>query len=1311
MGKAVQMKNVYKKIHHNLLIIFFVGIFFVTGLFSFVNTVQADITTGLTNWWKFDEVSGTTATNTAGVIDGTLTNFPVDNSGRVAGKLGNALAFNGSTDSRHVDLSSTITLSVGSAFSLGFWVTKDSGTGYFTGGSTAGNGVTMHATIYTISVFAGNAARVGSDYPTPTITNSTQAANWHHVTITKSSAGWWKVYIDGALASSHSSVSTTDATMTLLNIGARINGESLYHNGKIDDVRIYSRALSSSDVSELYAYVYTAPTLTTEAASSVTSAGATLNGTITNDGGVSATTRGFTYGLTTAYGTTTTESGTFSTGAYTGSATSLTCETTYYYRAYATNSEGTGYASGTTFDTSDCPVSAPTVSVSAASAVATSTATFNGSIDDTGGANATTRGFEYGTTDSYGTIVSTNGSYDTGSFSSNVTGLACSTLFHYRSYATNSSGTASSTDQTFSTTACPPTVSVPTASSVTSFTATLNGEITDIGGASVTTRGFEYGTSTSAYIQSTSTSGTYSAETFSLPADNMQCNKTYYVRAYATNSGSTVSSTATTFTTSACPTDFYVSPTGSSLNNGSIGYPWILQTALSGGLGGIPVSSTIWLRDGTYTSPAQNNSNGTLTEKLFVGTIDGTAVSPITFRQYPGERATIDGGIESQGDYTIFQGFEIMNSTDRTVCADERAPGLTLYGLANKARNMIIHDAGHPGIGFWSTVGDGGELYGNVMWANGIYDTCTSPGTEESPWTRGSAFYMQNETGTRYVKDNISFWAFTSGMKTYGENTSGFHFENNIVFNNPYANIEAVSNGVATKRLKLINNYLYRASTDAAAGFLIGIFSDIYGVGNDIEVTGNYAVNGDIIPWPNGSGTYPQAIMAINNFSDITVTNNTFIGDFVNLSIDTDRSPTYTWDNNTYWFNPLRNSHPNYPFSYFTTNSYISFTYTNYFFANWKTNCNCDASSTYNQTYPTTNNIVVLPNIYEDGRANIAVYNWEGLSDVDVDVSSVLNPNDEYEVRDVENYYGTLAAEGTYEGGTISLPMDLTATSTIVGTLPKYYPKTPLEFNTFVLIRTVAAATTTPTVSISSATSLTTTGATLNGTINYTGGTNSTVRGFAYGTNTSYNLATTTEDGSFGTGDFTLDITGLTCATTYHVRAYATNTVGNGYSSDQTFTTSDCPTSAGTNAGSGIFFETRQSISPTQTPTETETTTRQTPEVNNKDIFLNIINSISTDSNKEKEADTVINKVFTKLGITNITSPPNTKNSPISFPSVLDKKETVAQISAVQSEVNKTDNNKTKVDGKIKTLAKTINTIFLNKIITNIIVFIISLFS
>lgn len=97
-------------------------------------------------------------------------------------------------------------------------------------------------------------------------------------------------------------------------------------------------------------------TVATNNASSVTDATVNLNGNITDIAEINPTVRGFQYGLDTNYGNTVNETGTYSTGMYVLAVSSLTCNSTYHYRAYATNSERTSYGEDYTFSTSPCIV-------------------------------------------------------------------------------------------------------------------------------------------------------------------------------------------------------------------------------------------------------------------------------------------------------------------------------------------------------------------------------------------------------------------------------------------------------------------------------------------------------------------------------------------------------------------------------------------------------------------------------------------------------------------------------------------------------------------------------------------------------------------------------------------------------------------------------------------------------------------------------------------------------------------------------------------------------------------------------------------
>lgn len=193
----------------------------------------------------------------------------------------------------------------------------------------------------------------------------------------------------------------------------------------------------------------TAPTVTTQDASSITATGATFNGNLTNNNGATSTVRGFAWGTSPTLSggdtATTTENGTFNTGAFTDSSQTLVCNTTYYYRPYAVNIAGTSTAPiSNSFTTSASPP--PTVTNSTGeSNVGNTFATMNGEITATGGQNATVRGFAWGTnpTLSNGDTSTTteSGSFGTGTFSQNVINLRSNTTYYYRAYATSPNGT------------------------------------------------------------------------------------------------------------------------------------------------------------------------------------------------------------------------------------------------------------------------------------------------------------------------------------------------------------------------------------------------------------------------------------------------------------------------------------------------------------------------------------------------------------------------------------------------------------------------------------------------------------------------------------------------------------------------------------------------------------------------------------------------------------------------------------------------------------------------------------------------------
>jgi uncharacterized delta-60 repeat protein len=190
------------------------------------------------------------------------------------------------------------------------------------------------------------------------------------------------------------------------------------------------------------AAISTPPTVTTAAASSVKSTTASSGGAVISEGSSGVTARGVCWNTTGA--PTTSDSKTSDgtgTGVFTSALTGLTASTTYYARAYATNSAGTSYGGQITFTTSK--VGVPTLTTTAASSIKATTATSGGNVSDKGDSDVIARGVCWNTTGSPTTSDSkTSDGTGNGAFVSSITGLTANAKYYVRAYATNEQGTA-----------------------------------------------------------------------------------------------------------------------------------------------------------------------------------------------------------------------------------------------------------------------------------------------------------------------------------------------------------------------------------------------------------------------------------------------------------------------------------------------------------------------------------------------------------------------------------------------------------------------------------------------------------------------------------------------------------------------------------------------------------------------------------------------------------------------------------------------------------------------------------------------------
>ena len=295
-------------------------------------------------------------------------------------------------------------------------------------------------------------------------------------------------------------------------------------------------------------------------------------------------------------------------------------------------------------------------------------------------------------------------------------------------------------------------------------------------------------------------------------------------------------------------TGWYAAPNGSSSGDGSSGRPWNLPTALSGGNGKVQPGDTVWLRGGTYAGQ-------------FRSTLTGTAAAPIVVRQYPGERAIIDGGgstsdtFVADGSYSVFWGFEMTNSDPARCCSTSsffRADMMVSRATHVKFINMIVHDGG-PGYYTWSPYGDV-EIYGAIIYNIG-YD-----GSDRG---HGHGMYLKNDVGPLVVRDNILFNSYGYGIHAY-TNTgdgllNGIHLEGNVSFNSGTLSAQGTSGNIGNlgqppaNNMAMIDNMTYFSPGIGGSNWLLGS-------GDGLTATGNYVVGGTGM----SQGTWTNAIITGN---------------------------------------------------------------------------------------------------------------------------------------------------------------------------------------------------------------------------------------------------------------------------------------------------------------------------------------------------------------------------------------------------------------------------------------------------------------
>ena len=200
---------------------------------------------------------------------------------------------------------------------------------------------------------------------------------------------------------------------------------------------------------------------------------------------------------------------------------------------------------------------------------------------------------------------------------------------------------------------------------------------------------------------------------------------------------------------------------GLSTGNGSLQYPWDLQTALKRPNNIINGGDIIWLHEGIYNGRYTCTLKSTIEDKF------------ITVSAYKNDKVVLNGNVTStspqtlvvKGGQVIFRNFEVTWLGDYIRDLRDENFGGTAAGINHlsgkncKFINLKIYN--NPGLGFGSWKRTGGTLIsGCYIFNNGVI-------TKEGKGA-GEGIYVQNKSDEeRIIKNNIIFGNYYKGIEVW----------------------------------------------------------------------------------------------------------------------------------------------------------------------------------------------------------------------------------------------------------------------------------------------------------------------------------------------------------------------------------------------------------------------------------------------------------------------------------------------------------------------------------------------------------------
>jgi len=470
----------------------------------------------------------------------------------------------------------------------------------------------------------------------------------------------------------------------------------------------------------------------------------------------------------------------------------------------------------------------------------------------------------------------------------------------------------------------------------------------------------------------------------------------------------------------ACPEvvaarEIAVSPTGTPEGDG--------RTALSA-QSPAKAGDTLLLSAGTYEGKKRPDAKSRVP---FGVAVRGERDRPVRIRPAAGANVHLNGCVSITGSYVEFTGLEIGDADWSPTAPARRAAATVVVKDARGVKLVNCNIFGGLGGGVLADVTAVGlELYGCLIHDFGYLVQNTMPMATEDIRSvvagGGDGITTANREGTKTFAHNLIYRG-CGGNVHLSTFSVGYDFVGNVSFlskayktNENMDSFPICSNyqrgaPVPMDRLRLIDNVAYQP-VDISSWR-----SNLRLISYRPEVVNVHAVAKGNVLMGAANG------LALTRWQRLEITDNTVWATqslvTVNLTdkATADELKGWTIDRNTY----------------FGTGQADAFRHgrsDDATFAGWR-ELGFDVNGRVlpgRKGRPTGTMVRLFPNKHEKGRAHVAVFNWDGLDRVEVDLSQALTKGQRFAVYNCLDITATIAAvtpvlEGVYGGGKVSLPM------------------------------------------------------------------------------------------------------------------------------------------------------------------------------------------------------------------------------------------------------------------------------------------------